>query len=84
MLSSSSIQTGNTTILSKYGYDDIARLQNSDVLTSDESSGIRHEISYEDFGQDRTTGLVSSIEIKKKFLITGQAQAKSSIILMMI
>lgn len=66
MLSSSSIQTGNTTILSKYGYDDIARLQNSDVLTSDEFSGIRHEISYEDFGQDRTTGLVSSIEIKKK------------------
>ena len=35
-------------------------------MTSDESSGIRHAISYEDFGQDRTTGLISSVEIKKK------------------
>lgn len=66
LISSSSIQTNNNSILSKYDYDNIARLQNSDVLTPDESSGIRHEISYEDFGQDRTTGLVSSIEIKKK------------------
>lgn len=66
LLSSSRIQTNNSSILSEYGYDNIARLQNSDVLTSDETSGIRHEISYEDFGQDRTTSLIGSVEIKKK------------------
>ena len=66
LISSSSIQTNNSSVLSKYDYDNIARLQNSDVLTPDESSGIRHAISYEDFGQDRTTGLISSVEIKKK------------------
>ena len=66
LISSSSIQTNNNSVLSKYDYDNIARLQNSDVLTPDESSGIRHAISYEDFGQDRTTGLISSVEIKKK------------------
>ncbi len=66
LISSSSIQTNNNSVLSKYDYDNIARLQNSDVLTPDESSGIRHAISYEDFGQDRTMGLISSVEIKKK------------------
>ena len=37
LLLGSSIQTNNSTILSEYSYDDIARLQNSDVLTSDRS-----------------------------------------------
>ncbi len=67
---SSSIQTGDSSILSKYNYDNIERLIFTEAVTSDEISGIKHEISYEDYDELRTTGLISAIEIKKK--VSGQ------------
>ena len=67
-LTNSKISTNNLEINSHYDYDDLARLQNSDVLASNGSLGIRHEFDYLDVENDqtRTTNFISSVEIKKK------------------
>ena len=66
MLLSSQIQTNNNIIFSEYCYDNTTRIKNLDVLTSSKLSGIRHEFFYDHIRKNRTTKLVSGIEIKKK------------------
>lgn len=67
-LTNSKISMNNSEIDSHYDYDGLARLQNSDVLASNSSSGIRHEFEYLGVENDQTraTNFISSVEIKKK------------------
>lgn len=70
LILNSKVQTGNSSVLSKYNFDEIARLDSIEALTNDSTAGIRHKILYEDYGDSRTTGLVSALEIYKK--VSGQ------------
>lgn len=68
MLENSKITVQNSSVCSKYGYDELGRTASNEVLNSGEISGIKHEISYVDAEGQNTTNLVNSIELKKKVL----------------
>ncbi|MGN1043673.1 MAG: RHS repeat-associated core domain-containing protein [Acutalibacteraceae bacterium] len=69
-LLNSEINVGDIGVISKYDYNDdtLGRLSNTEVVNSDNTSGIKHEFTYHDLSEsiDKTTNLISSIEIKKK------------------
>ena len=70
MLLNSEIHIGESSVISKYDYtnDTLGRLSGTEVVNSDNALGIRHEFTYHDLSEstDKTTNLISAIEIKKK------------------
>ena len=66
MLENSKITVGSTSIWNKYNYDALSRVQSTETLNSNETTGVKHEVSYVDVGANNTTGLVGSVELKKK------------------
>lgn len=63
----SKITTGNNSIWSKYFYNALGQVQSKETINADETTDLKHEISYID-GSDsnKTTNLVGSVNIQKK------------------
>lgn len=63
----SKITTYNNSIWSKYFYNALGQVESKETLNSDETTGLKHNISYVDgSGSNKTTNLVGSVDIQKK------------------